>query len=167
MRSRSMDAITLPGPINSSSLEYIEELYLRYLEEPSSVADEWQAYFATQPAPEPGVRPALGPSFAPHSLFNPPSGHSSARLGEVEMAAALLQQKLDRLVRNYRVRGHRFADLSPLGRERFEAPELDPSYYGLTDADMERPVLANTFAGATTVREVIEGLQTTYCRSIG
>ncbi len=162
-----MDASTLPGPINSSSLEYIEELYLRYLEEPSSVAEEWQAYFATQPAPEPGARPALGPSFAAHSLFNPPSGHSSARLGEVEMAAALLQQKLDRLVRNYRVRGHRFADLSPLGRERFEAPELDPSYYGLTDADMERPVLANTFAGATTVREVIEGLQTTYCRSIG
>ncbi len=162
-----MDASTATDPFNSSSLEYLEELYLRYLEEPSSVPEEWREYFATQPAPAAGARPTLGPSFPPHSLFNPPSGHSTARLGEVEMAAALLQQKLDRLVRNYRVRGHRFADLSPLGREPFEAPELDPTYYGLTDADMERPVLANTFSGATTVREVIDGLQATYCRSIG
>jgi len=162
-----MDASTVTGPFNSSSLEYLEELYLRYLEEPSAVPDEWREYFASQPAPVPGARPTLGPSFEPHSLFNPPSGHSTARLGEAEMAAALLQQKLDRLVRNYRVRGHRLANLSPLGREPFEAPELDPTYYGLTDADMERPVLANTFPGASTVREVIEGLQATYCRSIG
>ncbi len=156
-----------PGRFNSSSLEYLEELYLRYLEEPSSVPAEWQEYFRSQPPQANGARPALGPSFTPRSLFNPPSGHSTVRLGEAEIEAALLQQKLDRLVRNYRVRGHRFADLSPLGRERFEAPELEPAYYGLSEADLERQVLSNTFPGADTVREVIDGLQATYCRSIG
>jgi len=162
-----MDASAVPGQLNSSSLDYVEELYLRYLEEPSAVGDEWREYFAAQPAPAPGERPALKPSFEPRSLFNPPSGHTTARLGEAEVAAALLQQKLDRLVRNYRVRGHRLADLSPLGRDAFVAPELDPAHYGLSDADMDRPVLGGTFHEANTVRDVLDGLQVTYCRSIG
>ena len=62
-----------------------------------------------------------------------------------------MQQKLDRLVRNYRVRGHRLAELSPLGRDPFEIPELDPGYYGISQADMDRPVLAPVISGANTV----------------
>ena len=142
--------------LNSSSLEYVEEIYLRYLEEPSAVAEEWRDYFARHPLNGDAHTLALGPSFKPRSLFNPPSGASSALLEEVGAEAALLQQKVDRIIRNYRVRGHRLANLSPLGRESFEAPELQPSYYGLTDADMARPVPHNAFAGASTVAEVIQ-----------
>ena len=152
--------------IGSGSLDYVEELYLRYLEEASSVDEDWREYFA-------GVGPNglagrhLAPSFSPRSLFNPPSGATDAQLSEVGAAAAVLQQKLDRLVRNYRVRGHRLAKLSPLGSEPFAAPELDPDFYGLTAADFDRPVLGNVLPGASTVGEVIEGLKETYTRSIG
>ena len=154
-----------PRHIASGSLDYVEELYLRYLADPASVSPEWQAYFASL-GPAGPVSRHLEPSFAPRSLFNP-APVTADQLSEVGAAAAVLQQKLDRLVRNYRVRGHRLAQLSPLGQEPFAAPELEPEYYGLTEADMSRPVLGNVLPGATTVREVIEGLKETYTRSIG
>ncbi|MDA0700649.1 MAG: 2-oxoglutarate dehydrogenase E1 component, partial [bacterium] len=62
---------------------------------------------------------------------------------------------------------HRLADLNPLGRDAFEVPETEPSFYGFTDAELDRPVLPSTFPDAATVRDVFEGLQATYTRSIG
>ncbi len=59
--------------------------------------------------------------------------------------AALSQQtaqesmKLLQLVRAYEVMGHFHAQLDPLGLDkRKKLPELDPAYYGFTDADMDR-----------------------------
>jgi 2-oxoglutarate dehydrogenase complex dehydrogenase (E1) component-like enzyme len=40
-------------PINISSLPYLEELYRKFLTEPSSLPDEWRQYFM-QPAPDNG-----------------------------------------------------------------------------------------------------------------
>ncbi len=154
------------GAFNSASLEYVEELYLRYLRDPASVDDDWRAYFAERAAPPPAGVAASGPSFTPRSLFAA-AAVSDTQLDEAGLAGAILQQKLDRLVRNYRVRGHRLAELSPLGRDPFEGPELEPEYYGLSDADMARPVLGSFMPGAETVGELIEGLKETYTRSIG
>jgi 2-oxoglutarate dehydrogenase E1 component len=171
---------------NSASLAFVEELYLAYLDDPGSVNDAWRAYFgglASEGQVDPGGR---GPSYDRGSLFDPARGHAVAD-GEPERrtrpaadasvlagdgspvgtSEAELHQRLDRLIRNYRVRGHRVADLNPLGREAFEVPEIEPSFYGFTEADMDRPVLESTFHGAKTVREVIEGLKATYTRSIG
>jgi len=110
------------------------------------------------------VRVSLGPSFAPSSVFDPPRGRPEVVAGGGE---AHLQHRADKLVRNYRVRGHRVADLNPLGREMVEIPELDPAYYGFSEADMERRVVEENMPDAHTLREVIEALKTTYCRSIG
>lgn len=47
--------------------------------------------------------------------------------------------KLLQLVRAYEVMGHFHAQLDPLGLDqRPKLPELDPAYYGFTDADMDR-----------------------------
>ncbi len=165
-RERTPDTETEPPRrFASGSLDYVEELYLRYLADPGSVTQEWRDYFAGLGPAGPVAR-HLEPTFAPRSLFNPPS-HTADQLTEAGAAAAVLQQKLDRLVRNYRVRGHRLAQLSPLGQEPFAAPELEPEFYGLTEADMAKPVLGNVLPGAATVAEVIEGLKETYTRSIG
>lgn len=154
------------GGLNSSSLDYVEELYLKYLDDPSSVDSGWQAFFQKRRADEGGGIVAIGPSFEPRSLFAG-AGPSSAQLDEAGSAGAILQQKLDRLVRNFRVRGHRLAELSPLGRDSFEAPELEPEYYGLTPADMALPVHGNFMPGTDTVGELIDALKETYTRSIG
>ncbi len=162
-----MDVSATEDLLNSSSLEYVEQMYLQYVQAPDSVPDEWRAYFASSPNGA-TARGAMGPSFKPRSLFDSGGvGAAPTASGDVGVDAALMQQKLDRLVRNYRVRGHRLAQLSPLGREPFEVPELDPGYYGMTAEDLKRPVLAPVIPGAETIGEVIEGLQSTYCRSIG
>lgn len=161
-----MDLSAKQDLLNSSSLEYVEQMYVRYVQAPDSVPEEWRNYFAASANGDVGGA-ALGPTFTPRSLFDSGGGVASGDVTEVGVAAALMQQKLDRLVRNYRVRGHRLAQLSPLGREPFEVPELDPAYYGITAADMNRPVLASVMPGTSTVGEVIQALQETYCRSIG
>ncbi|MBA2667173.1 MAG: 2-oxoglutarate dehydrogenase E1 component [Trueperaceae bacterium] len=157
--------------LNSSSLAFVEDLYAAYLLDPDTVPEAWRTYFSALPgngAPANGSRrQGFGPSFRPASLFNPPRPGGGGPGLAVETADAELTQRLDRLVRNYRVRGHRVADLNPLGARSREVPELDASYYGFTDADMDRPVLETTFAKARTVRDVIEALQETYTRSIG
>ncbi|HLU81987.1 MAG TPA: thiamine pyrophosphate-dependent enzyme, partial [Trueperaceae bacterium] len=158
--------------LNSSSLDYVEELYLQYLQDPDALTEGWRDYFAALGPDGMGGRHLVAPQlmtsrFGSHSLFNPPSGASATQLDQVGVAAAVLQQKLDRLVRNYRVRGHRLAELSPLGSDPFEAPELDPEFYGLSQQDMDLPVLGNVVPGAATVRELIEALKETYTRSIG
>ena len=59
----------------------------------------------------------------------------------------------------------------PLKRaERPNIPELEPSFYGFTDADMETVFnTSNTFFGKETMplRELLNALRETYCGTIG
>lgn len=157
-------------PIPSSqNLAFVEELYANYLENPDSVSPEWQRYFSQMQNGEIS-RPQLGPSFRARSLFSPaPVPSAEKRVAPDAADVALLQDKVNQLVRNYRGRGHMIAHLDPLGTPRPEVPDLDPALLGITEADMERVVSpeAFQFEGALTVRELIERLRNTYCRSIG
>ena len=148
--------------MNISNLAYVEELYASYLRDPGSVSAEWQATFQAMPDDPFTSNPALEPAAAPSSIFNPPSngqsteashaggltnGYSngamrsdapSARPAESDVLAASLQERLIRLVRSYRVRGHLIAKLDPLGIPRPPQPELFPAFYGFTDEDLDR-----------------------------
>lgn len=153
--------------LNSSNLAFVEEMYAAYLDDPNSVSEQWRRYFADA-APGggngAGTTFRTGPGFKRASLFNPPAG---ALPGTVQGAEAALQHRVDKLVRNYRVRGHRVANINPLGRESTALPELDPAYYGFSEADMQRPVLADNMPGISTLVGLIDALKTTYTRSIG
>jgi 2-oxoglutarate dehydrogenase complex dehydrogenase (E1) component-like enzyme len=61
------------------------------------------------------------------------------------------------------------AEIDPLGMPRPCPPELQPSFYGLTEDDFERRFSCETVhpAGPLTLREIIGRLRNTYCRSIG
>ncbi len=158
---------------NSASLEFIESLYADYRRNPQSVSAEWRAWFEEQERKEGRPGPArLGPSFRPRSIFNPRSGngsvvdHASRLLSE----EVVLQDRVDQLIRAYRVRGHLIARLDPLGLPREPQPELEPDYYDLTEADLDRPFSSRSIMGAPdvlTLREILERLRQTYCRSIG
>jgi len=82
---------------------------------------------------------------------------------------AFLQDRVDQLVRAYRVRGHLMADIDPLGRPRPGLPELDPDFYHLTEEDMDRSFSTDTIEGpqSMSLRQIIKRLRNTYCRSIG
>jgi 2-oxoglutarate dehydrogenase E1 component len=86
-----------------------------------------------------------------------------------EERVAFLQDRVDQLVRAYRVRGHLMAEIDPLGRPRPGLPELDPDFYHLTEEDMDRSFSTDTIEGpqSMSLRQIIKRLRNTYCRSIG
>ncbi|KAF1852572.1 hypothetical protein Lal_00037307 [Lupinus albus] len=154
---------------------YIEELYEAYLNNPGSVPDNWRAYFdAVQhvPATDGSTRPdvAHAPVIA--------SFAERAKQGPIRTVIASADSDMGRkrvavtqLIAGYRDLGSRFANLDPLQRqERPNIPELDPSFYGFTDADMDIVFnINNTYFGPETasLRDLLQMLRDTYTRSIG
>ena len=88
---------------------------------------------------------------------------------EEAMWLARMQDRVDQLVREYRVRGHLIAQLDPLGIARQRPPELDPESHGLTEADLGRPFTCNAlqYVNGKTLGDILQKLRNTYCRSIG
>ncbi|MCB1054018.1 MAG: cyclic nucleotide-binding domain-containing protein, partial [Acidobacteria bacterium] len=70
------------GSFGGESLAFVEEIYRRYRDDPGSVGEGWQNYFAALEDDAAdhasGAAVALGPSFAPSSIFNPPSAAGPA-----------------------------------------------------------------------------------------
>ena len=158
----------LPDP---SNLAFVEGLYEDFLRDPSSVPPDWQRLFAQRADGKLQFpKPRFGPSFEPFSIFNPPSA-SVARppSGASSAVSASLQDRVYLLIRLYRVRGHRIAQVDPLGLPQPVPPELEPEFLGFTEADMDLPVQSETFQydGPLTLRSLLERLRNTYCRSIG
>ena len=152
-----------PSPL---SLGFVEALYTDYLRDPARVEPEWRDYFERMR--QGNGAPPPGPSFRRHGLFNPPSA-ARADCG-YEVGLAVLQHRVDQLIRNYRVRGHILAEIDPLGPPRHRPPELDPAYYRLTEADLDRPFYSESMIGVgrtTSLRQIVARLHNTYCRSIG
>lgn len=140
------------GPPNVAT---VQRLFDAYRADPESVSDEWRAFFVRQDG---NNRPRTEPA----------GDRSAAPLGGA-LQDAVLQDRVDQLVRAYRVRGHMVAQIDPLNLPRPPSPELDPAHYGLTDADMDRQVSSRTIAGPRlrTLGDVLCCMRNTYCRSIG
>jgi 2-oxoglutarate dehydrogenase E1 component len=168
------------GSASTLSLAFVEGLYAEYLKDPSTVPQEWWNYFETERAAEDGPHPQVGPTFKPRSVFDaapanftapspPPCVNGSAASSATRAEALVLQDRVDALVRAYRVRGHMKAQIDPLGLPRAIQPELDPGFYDLNESDMELVFSSRTIFGAETLklREIIDRLSATYCRSIG
>jgi len=161
----------------SSSLEYVEELFADYLDDPALVPPEWRKYFETL-APGEAVHhaPRFRTSFRPGSVFNPPvpnqgpDNGQNAAISAAALQIARLQERVDQLIRNYRVRGHRIASIDPLGRTKAHIPELQPEYFGFTEAHMQQTFSTRIFGNKVneaTLAEIVLGLHNTYCRTIG
>ncbi|MCA9080051.1 MAG: 2-oxoglutarate dehydrogenase E1 component [Planctomycetaceae bacterium] len=163
----------LPIELNAQSLAYVEELYSQYLTNSASVSEEWQRYFAGLKNGDPTpVNWSPRPPFAQRSLFNPPGSPSVSTpqsATDQQFRLARKQERIDQLVRNFRVRGHICAQVDPLGSVRPSPPELDPGYYGFSEEDSQREFSTSWMAGpeSRTLQAILMWLKTTYCRTIG
>src|SRR5690606_22146497 len=140
---------TLP----SHNLPFLEEMYARFLEDESSVDESWRAYFRGL-----GERvPPAEPVFPARSIFAPrANGVSQAGVSEQErrLARDARQDRVARLVQAYRMRGHLYANLDPLGIRTVPAePHFPLDRFGLEASDLDKTVTAGGLRG--TVREIV------------
>ncbi len=159
--------------MNSYSLDYIDDLYVQFIRDPESVSPGWRKYFeefslvnsssmAMQPASSVGTAVALADDEQPTN--------QARSIRDEALWLAQMQDRVDQLVREYRVRGHLMAQLDPLGLNRkHHPPELDPESYGLSEADLEKPFTCENlqYVDGRTLGAILNKLRATYCRSIG
>ncbi|WP_234192088.1 MULTISPECIES: 2-oxoglutarate dehydrogenase E1 component [Pseudacidovorax] len=155
---------------------YVEEMYENYLANPGSVPDNWRSYFdALQHVP---ASDGSDSRDVPHqpviNAFAERAKQGGTRVVEASGADSELGRKrtaVQQLIAAYRNVGARWANLDPLQRaERPAIPELEPSFYGFADADLETVFnTSNTFFGRDTMslRDLLNALRETYCGTIG
>ena len=156
--------------LSSEGMPFVEELYAEYLQNPESVPADWRGYFEGLGRTGNGrFVPAADVAFPRESVFHTRAGATKHEGPPPNVSDALLQEKVDRLIHAYRVRGHIIAHVDPLGRHRQPPPELGLEYYDLSPSDLDRRVAA-TMRGDSevrTLRRVLNELRSTYCRFIG
>jgi 2-oxoglutarate dehydrogenase E1 component len=130
----------------------VEELYLRYRENPSLVDEEWRRFFEGLP---------------PSAVKSKNGNGGTTTAAVIDMAHAH-QARVTALVEAYRSRGHLSANIDPLGLMPRSDDELNLSKYGLDAADT-RTTYSTDIPGASNAAlpEIVERLQQTYCGSIG
>ncbi len=150
---------------------FVEELYENYLDDPTSVPDEWRDYFD---------RLAQMPGYVARDVAHAPVIAAFAELGKdggfrpVATAPAADNRKqsaVGQLVTAYRAMGTRWADLDPLKRlPRPKIDELDLAFYGFDDVDLNRNFSTGTLRGlpeTAKLGDILETLKQTYCGTIG
>ena len=85
------------------------------------------------------------------------------------LAANELQGRVSALINAFRVRGHLFAELDPLGLRQRPQEELFLERYGLHHVDPDTQFSTGDMAGPATLSfsELVARLKETYCRTIG
>ncbi|MGC6443801.1 MAG: 2-oxoglutarate dehydrogenase E1 component [Rubripirellula sp.] len=156
--------------MNEYNLDYIDDLYVQYVRDPSSVSEGWRQYFEQ-------FLVVHRPDTSSEAQKDQPTSSPAGTAANPETSSGLdqaiwlsrIQDRVNNLVREYRVRGHLIANLDPLGLQRSETPELNPDAYGLSEEDLNRPydstALENVMGG--TIEAILTRLKNTYCRSIG
>src|SRR5687768_9266412 len=121
---------------------FVEDLHAQYRQSPQSVDEEWRAFFrALDAAPAPagpdrnggmnGVQPVATPRARTNGNALASDDRALVREDNL-LAAAALQGRVYQLVNAYRVRGHQFAKIDPLGTAPEGAPELELANFGLS-----------------------------------
>src|SRR5687767_13253603 len=128
-----------------SNAPYVEELYERYLADPAAVDASWRAVFDAWQQGGGAKDVAHSPVIA---AFEKLSRNPAAAAAPTTAPADDKALKVLQYIRAHRVMGSRYSQLDPLKRlERTPVPELELSFYGLTDADMDREFSPGSWQG--------------------
>ncbi len=187
------DAFRAETALNGANAEWIDRLHARYQSDPGAVDADWAEYFralgeaeaATGPSwargdwpPQPSdeLTAALDGQWPAAPAKEQKATAERIRERAAEKGVPITDAQLRRavvdsiralmIIRAYRIRGHLVADLDPLGmRDQTPHPELDPSSYGFTEADLDRPIFIDNVLGleVAPLRQIMEILKRTYC----
>ena len=145
---------------------FLEEHYEQWRINPSSVDANWQAFFE-------GFE--LGSQLEPDLDTEDTSNGKTLKTDANDSAPPLpvvdpmRQGRLSHLLFAYRMLGHYLANLDPLGFNKQELPELELHNFKFTEEDLDQEFNAGTAGGGgqKTLREILQILKDTYCRTVG
>lgn len=176
--------------LQGNTATYIDEMYMAWKEDPSSVHVSWRAYFTNM---ENGTMPVSRAFQPPPGLISEsgsdgqytPSTSTSTSPG-VGMSTGTdvgAHLKVQLLVRAYQSRGHHTAKTDPLGIRReaeefgYTKPkELQLSHYGFSEKDLDTefelgpgilPRFAKNEGEKMSLRDIVNACEKTYCSSYG
>jgi len=166
--SRSLQELYGTSPLFGANAPYVEALYEAYIDDPSSVPEAWQTYFAglrtgvtRETAHGPVKEAILARSRLPRAAGVALDGDGARKQGAVS-----------RLIQIYANRGHLIAAIDPLGMMTRPTPRvLELGYLGLTEADLE----SEFFTGSRTpgvparmkLKDIIAQLRHIYTGPVG
>ncbi len=135
----------LPATFNA---DYIDAQYKLWKTEPEKISREWRLFFEGFELAAAGKMPA----------------EETVTGDQLER-----QSRVQTLIDRYRDIGHLMACLDPLTTCPADHPLLNLAAFDLTPQDLDREFLARSPAesGRMLLREIIQNLKETYCRSIG
>ena len=138
-----MDKVSYVG---NADVNAIDHLYKQYRLDPESVDIGWNKFFE-------------GFEFA---QTNFEQGGAIPENFQKEF-------KVLNLINGYRTRGHLFTKTNPVRERRKYSPTLAIDNFGLTEADLDEVFQAGEEVGigSSTLRNIINHLELTYCQSIG
>lgn len=165
--SRYLDVQKAWSYLSAGSMTYVDNLYEDYLQDPSSVPDDWRAAFDALPKNTDNGKEQPHRDLQAYFL-NKASKPIAAPSDTITLEN--LQYQVADLVNAYRSYGHQEAKLDPLEMaHRHHVPSLDLSYHHLSQGDLSRPFFAGRyFDGARMpLKDIHQALRETYCGSIG
>lgn len=150
----------LASHLSGGNAPYVEALYEQWLADPESISAHWRQIFND-----------LAPNGADtsHQAIN----EEFKRIRPLEVGAVAADHKqagVLRMINAYRVRGHQRAKLDPLGlSERPKVPDLDLSFHGLDESDLNTTFHSGTLAGPErmTLADILSVCRATYTQTVG
>ncbi len=168
------------SPFFGANAPYIEDLYEQYLADPASVPESWRRQFDGLPNVAGQARPDVphSPVIAAFETLARQGGAKRVAYVNVGAGEAIDSKKSFKVlqyIRAHRVLGARNSSLDPLKRmERMQVPELELSFYGLTDADLEQEFGFGSWQGTIAgnverakLKDIVAAVKRTYCGTVG
>ncbi|QEC40358.1 2-oxoglutarate dehydrogenase E1 component [Pseudobacter ginsenosidimutans] len=147
--------------ITNSHPAFIESLYQDFLKNPEGVDPEFRKFFE-------------GFDFAVAEGKAGSNGHAANGVAtETGTAGAGIDWKKEvgayRLILGYRNKGHLIAKTNPIRPRKDRGANLELSFYGLSDADLDKSFQAGNLIGlgTTTLKNILAHLQQTYANHVG
>jgi len=175
--------------LEGSNSSFIEELYLKYINNPENVPQSWREFFDGLDEDQKIIQTEIqGPSWSPkknnisqiidkvkisvEDNFTKKELLSNGDLATRDGYEKEKEQsvKAIALIRAYRIRGHLIANLDPLGMmERKYLNELHPSNHGFQKEDYNKKIYLREYMDSkyATINEILSFLKKTYCSTIG
>jgi 2-oxoglutarate dehydrogenase E1 component len=150
--------------VTNSSPAFIEHLYQDFTQNPESVDPEFKKFFE-------------GFDFALTQTKNGTNGNGSAVATKAPETSFKTTDGVDwkkelgayRLILGYRNKGHLIAKTNPIRPRKDRGANLDLSFFGFTDEDLNKNFYAGNLIGlgTTTLKNILEHLQQCYADHVG